>query len=151
VVLAKLFAQDLADLAEGGVFPHGGQNQRHEVLVRPAGCPAQRLQRIPDTPILSALPDFGQPGQLDLPDGRVYLQQVFGRRLLGPELVDPDDHAFAALDVLLGAVGGLLNLPLHETLPDRGDHPPQGFDAVDVLPDLHLDAVGQGFDVVGAG
>ena len=47
--------------------------------------------------------------------------QLDRRLRLGRELVDADDHPLARLDRLLPAVGGDLDLALHEAALDRGD------------------------------
>ena len=71
-----------------------------------------------------ALPLFG--GGVDV----VELDALLA--LLG-EVVDADDDALAALDLCLVAVGGVLDLGLHEALLDGGDGAPLLVDAIDQL------------------
>ena len=50
------------------------------------------------------------------------------------EAIDADHHPLARLDLPLEAVGGLLDLPLHEALLDGRDRAAELVDPLDQLP-----------------
>ena len=69
---------------------------------------------------------------------------------LSGERIDSDDHALAALDLLLPPERCALDLVLDEATLDRGDRTADAVDPFDQLPGTRRELVGQGLDVVRA-
>src|SRR5918992_679712 len=84
-------------------------------------------------------------------DGLVYRMKLHLRVFFGSVAVHANDNTLLALYFALVAVGGFLDLTLHETLLDGLYGPTYLINTLYVLPRLFLDGVRQRLDVVGAG
>src|SRR5947209_8076896 len=149
VVRAELVAQRVADLADRAASPQRLAHRHEQVAVTARRLP-NRGQRAFRTVRIALRPHASGPLELTLLGGRIEAMQLDLLLVALREAVDPDDHALAGLDLLLPAERRLLDLVLHESLLDRGDRAAQLVDALDQLPRLRLQLIGQRLDEVGA-
>src|SRR5262245_759033 len=103
----------VADLAEGDADAYGVEDEGHQVVAS-AGHPLDGLEGSPGHLRVAGLPQAPQPLGKDALHRGVDLEEIAGRRLVHHELVDAHHHPRFRLDLLLVAIGRLLDLALHE-------------------------------------
>ena len=131
VVHAELLAEHPADLADRGLRAERLAHRREEVLGAARDAHLGERARVR---IGVALGPHAR-GPLELPPLGLRVEPVELDRLgvLLDVAVHADEHALAALDLLLVAKGGLLDLGLDEALLDRRDRAAELVDAPDQL------------------
>src|SRR5215472_15851840 len=145
LVNTKDLPERVADLPEGNAYAYRIENEGHQV-VAPAGYPLDSLEGSPPRGV-ARLPQAPQPIREGATHRGVDLEEITGRRLVHHELVDPHHHARFRFELLLVAIGRLLDLPLHER--DGAHRAAEPVDLADVGLRLFLDPPGQGLHGVG--
>src|SRR5215831_4798529 len=102
----------VADLAEGNADAYRIENEGHQVVAS-AAYPLDSLEGSPRRRRVARLPQAPQPIREGATHGGVDLEEITGRRLVHHELVVPPPHARIRFDLLLVAIGRLLDLTLH--------------------------------------
>src|SRR5262245_14509521 len=126
-------AECVAHLAHRHVGPRSLDDRRHEVPVGVGRVVLQPGERGLDRGRVAAGAERLDPVDLLALERRVDAEDL--RRLLVLELVavDAHDDALTRLDLALVAERGLGDLALEEVFLDRGDHPAELLDSVEVL------------------
>src|SRR3990170_6414988 len=106
-------AERVADLSEGHGRLDRLQDGRQEIVPPPGGG-VDPIQGPLRSVLIASPSERLEPGAQGLAHGGIPLEQAARRRLLGDELIHPDDDPRLRLHFLLIAVGGLPGLALPE-------------------------------------
>src|SRR5262245_11086383 len=137
-------AQAIRDLAERGPGFYRRKDERHEILVA-ARAVLERRERALVRRLVAPGAESAQPlGALSL-DAHVGLEDLGRLGLVFDEAIDAHDHGASGFHVLLVAVGRHVDLVLHVTRLDGGEHAAAPLDLFEIAARLGFQLVGEGF------
>src|SRR5712691_1339014 len=139
----------VANLSEGRLRPNRLKDQGHRVVLGLAGL----ANAVESLRMLSRVPcpsEFSETSHLGFEGGLGDLEGLHIRLLVDDVVVHADDNPLLVFDLPLVAVRRIRNLLLEESLADRGDHPSEFLDAVEVAVRLLLEFVRESLEEVRA-
>src|SRR3954464_9785913 len=149
LVLAKYPAQRIGNLAQCRASLDRRDDERNEIFA-PARGVGKAIQRRLPFGVTSGGTHAAEAVDLTMLDLRVDAKHIDRRRRLGGETVDADHETLAVVDLLLCAVGGLLDFALDQPLLDGRQRAACSLDATEQSRSIHLDPVRHLLNRVGA-
>src|SRR6267378_5959944 len=136
------------DLAQRGLRADRVEDQGHRVRI-----PLTTLAQLIESPgVLLRVPrppDAPKPFHLRLQRRFAHPKGLEFRLLVDDEVIHPDDHPLLVLDLPLIPICGVRDLLLEEPFPDRGDHPAELLNPIEVFVRLFLQFVREGLQEIG--